>query len=422
MLQTICIYEDEKCRQFYPLTHLRPVYLMRPGILPLYQRVEQHFGKADLTLLSRNQIAPLLAEQVSQCPVNTISRGDGAVLFINGRIRNYGDLAKLAQDSDSCTSFVNGGETVAVLFQPSVLGSIPSTAPSQAYTDLYRSKATEFSTVETSAVLYNYCWEIMADIKPAIEQDFKSLGLQKASGSAIVHEGAHLVNDEQICLGDGVEVLPGSVIDASGGPVFIGQNTKVESHAAIYGTSYVGPDSIVMAGKITASSIGNCCRVGGEVEESIFQSYVNKYHAGFIGHSYVGSWVNFGAMTTNSDLKNNYSNIRVSLNGEGIDTGSIKVGSFIGDHTKFGIGTLLNTGINIGVCCNIYGGTLVVEREVPSFSWGNSANWVQYRFDKAIETAQRTCDRRRQPLSPNEIEILKAVSESTSSDDGVVTF
>jgi len=422
MLQTICIYEDEKYCQFFPLTHLRPVYLMRPGILPLYQRVEQHFRKSKLTLLTRNQIAPLVAGQLPQCPVNSISRGDGAVLFINGRIRNYGDLAKLAQDSDSCTSFVNGGETIAVLFQPSVLGSIPSTAPSQAYIDLYRSKAAEFSAVETSAVLYDYCWEIMADIELAIEQDFKFLGLQKTKGSAVVHEGAHLVNSEQICLSDGVEVMPGSVIDASGGPVFLGKNTKVESHAAIYGPSYIGPDSVVIAGKITASSIGNCCRVGGEVEESIFQSYVNKYHAGFIGHSYVGSWVNFGAMTTNSDLKNNYSNIRVSLNGEGIDTGSIKVGSFIGDHTKFGIGMLLNTGINIGVCCNIYGGTLVVEREVPSFSWGNSANWVQYRFDKAIETAQRTYERRNQTLSPNEIAILKAVSESTTSDDGVVTF
>jgi len=422
MLQTICIYEDEKYKQFLPLTHLRPVYLMRPGILPLYQRVEQHLGKKELTLLTRNQIAPLVAEQVPQCPVNSISRGDGAVLFLNGRIRNFGDLAKLVQDSKSCTSFVNGTDTVAVLFQPSVLGNLPSTASWQEYIDLYRSKAAEFTAVETSATLYNYCWEIMADIEPAIEQDFKFLGLQKESGTAVVHNGAYLINSEQIHLGDGVEVMPGSVIDASGGSIFIGQNTEIESHAAVYGPSYIGPDSVVIAGKITASSIGNRCRVGGEVEESIFQSYVNKYHAGFIGHSYVGSWVNFGAMTTNSDLKNNYSNIRVDLNDKGIDTGSIKVGSFIGDHTKFGIGTLLNTGINIGVCCNIYGGTLVGEKEVPSFSWGNSSNWVQYRFDKAIETAGRTCERRKQALSPNEIAILKAVSESSTDDDGIITF
>jgi hypothetical protein len=151
---------------------------MRPGILSLYQRVEQHLGKRELTLLTRNQIAPLVAEQVPQCPVNSISRGDGAVLFINGRIRNYGDLVELVQDSKSCTSFVSGDDTVAVMFQPSVLGNLPSTASREAYINLYRSKAAEFSAVETSAILYDYCWEIMADIEPAIEQDFKFLGLQ----------------------------------------------------------------------------------------------------------------------------------------------------------------------------------------------------------------------------------------------------
>jgi hypothetical protein len=149
---------------------------------------------------------------------------------------------------------------------------------------------------------------------------------------------------------------------------------------------------------------------------------VNKYHAGFIGHGYVGSWVNFGAMTTNSDLKNNYGTIRVSVNGEQIDTGSIKVGSLIGDHTKFGIGTLLNTGINIGVSCNIFGGTLITDKEVPSFQWGSTGNYVDYRFDKAIETIRKAAERRNVTLTAQEEALLQAIAEGARSEQGIIDF
>ena len=130
-----------------------------------------------------------------------------------------------------------------------------------------------------------------------------------------------MVNPDDVYFDSGTQIRPAAVIDASNGPVYIGCNSRIESHAAVIGPCYIGPNSVVLAGLIAASSIGHTCRVGGEVEESIFHCYVNKYHAGFIGHSYVAPWVNFGAMTTNSDLKNNYSNIRVSLGGEALDTG-----------------------------------------------------------------------------------------------------
>ncbi|MCK4371955.1 MAG: hypothetical protein KAW61_02360, partial [candidate division Zixibacteria bacterium] len=169
-------------------------------------------------------------------------------------------------------------------------------------------------------------------------------------------------------------------------------------------------------------SIGHTCRVGGEVEESIFHSYVNKYHAGFIGHSYVGPWVNFGAMTTNSDLKNNYSTIRSSVGGELIDTGSIKVGSFIGDHTKFGIGTLLNTGINIGVSCNLFGGSLIADKEVPSFSWGNSGRYERYEIEKAIDTACKSTARRNHTLSEGEVELLRQLFDGRVEEKGIMSF
>jgi hypothetical protein len=127
-------------------------------------------------------------------------------------------------------------------------------------------------------------------------------------------------------------------------------------------------------------------------------------------------------MTTNSDLKNNYSPIRVSVGGKMVDTGSIKVGSFIGDHTKFGIGTLLNTGINIGICCNLFGGGLTTDKEIPSFSWGNTGKYHTYAFDKAIDAVQRSAERRNVTVSASEVELLKLVSHNGLSSAGVLTF
>jgi len=371
---------------------------------------------------ARDSLSPLVAEQMRDNPVNIIKPEAGEVLFLNGRIRDYGDLAKLVRETRLSTAFMSMGETVAVLFKPDTIRNLAAVVTPNEFVSRFHDERTNIADFDTTATLYNYCWEIMDDIETGIEQDFKFLKESLAPCHHVVHDGAYIMDRNDIFLGDGVEVYPGSVIDASKGVVYVGPNTRIESNAAIYGPCFVGANSVVVAGKISASSIGHTCRVGGEVEESVFHSYVNKYHAGFIGHSYVGSWVNFGAMTTNSDLKNNYSNVRVTMNGRSIDTGSIKVGSFVGDHTKFGIGTLLTTGINVGVCCNIFGGTLLVDKEVPSFSWGSSGRYEVYEFNKAVETARRSMERRNQTISEREIAVLKCVSESSTTDKGAVVF
>jgi hypothetical protein len=130
-------------------------------------------------------------------------------------------------------------------------------------------------------------------------------------------------------------------------------------------------DTLIDGAKIRAGcSIGPVCKVGGEVEESIFHSYSNKHHDGFLGHAYVGEWVNLGALTTNSDLKNDYGNVQVTLPGKRpIDTGSTKVGSLIGDHTKTSIGTLLNTGSYVGAMGLLLATGKPLAKFIPSFAW-----------------------------------------------------
>jgi UDP-N-acetylglucosamine diphosphorylase/glucosamine-1-phosphate N-acetyltransferase len=417
MSMKICFYEDEKYSQFYPLTHLRPVYAMRAGIVPLFRRAERFFDEPDIGLCARPDLAGTVSAEFRDYPVNIIKRIDNQpVLFLNGRVRDYGDLADRVVGARLITKICDAfGETVGVFFPVETVDSIPEVATIELYLEALEAEGEHMATADTTATLYDRCWELVDDIEKEIKADFGYL-IDKLpeSNTSGLPEGFHVVEPLKVFVGDNVAALPGSIIDASGGPVYIGDNTRIESQVAIYGPCYIGPNSVVVAGKVAASSIGHTCRVGGEVEETIFQSYVNKYHAGFIGHSYVGSWVNFGAMTTNSDLKNNYSNIRVTVNGESYDTGSIKVGSFVGDHTKFGIGTLLTTGINVGVCCNLFGGGLITDKEVAPFSWGNSAGYQTYQFDKAIKAIRRTTERRNVELSSSEERLLQALAENQS--------
>ncbi len=420
---TICLFEDSKLKNFLPLSQLRPVYALRAGIVPLYMKCRRYFNDADITLACREQLARFLADSEKNYPVNIIKKGGADILFLNGRIRDYGDLPKLVGESRISTLYQNNGEVVGILLKNDAVRDMSEVATPLDYQQHLEKEGGNIPDFDTSATLYNYVWEIMGDIDREIRADIDSLK-ETLTGphGARIHDGAFWVAQDEIYLRNDVEVMPGAVIDASGGPIYIGGNCRIEPHAAIFGPAYIGPNSTVVAGKITACSIGHTCRVGGEIEHSVFHSYVNKYHAGFIGHSYVGSWVNFGAMTTNSDLKNNYSNIKVTVNGTTVDTGSNKVGSFIGDHTKFGIGTLLTTGINIGVCCNIFGGLLVSDKEIPPFSWGTTGSFVPYDFRKALETAEVVTERRGYKMNNAEIAMLQAVAESTTSDKGVLNL
>ena len=420
----VCFFEDSKFDQFFPLTCLRPVYTLRAGIEPLFKKARRYFVDPDFAFVARDQVAPLLAEQYRDYPVNIIKKPEGGdVLFINGRIRDYGDLPKLISESRLSTSFVHDGQTVAVLFKVEVLSQMASVATSDMYVSAHKLRESEIPAFPTTATLYERNWEIMADVEREICDDYNFLLPTMTSGrNVVIHQGAYIVNPSKVHFENDVEVFPAAVIDASKGPVFVGANTRIESHAAIYGPCFIGANSVVLAGKIVASSVGHTCRVGGEVEESIFHAYVNKYHAGFIGHSYVGQWVNFGAMTTNSDLKNNYAVIRATVNGKSLNTDSIKVGSFIGDHTKFGIGTLLNTGMTVGVACNIFGGGLTVDKEIPSFRWGNTGMYKSFAFDKALETAQKAAARRNTQISEREVEILRKVFDDGLTNEGVINF
>jgi UDP-N-acetylglucosamine diphosphorylase/glucosamine-1-phosphate N-acetyltransferase len=227
--------------------------------------------------------------------------------------------------------------------------------------------------------------------------------------------GVHVIGDHALHLAPDAEVEPGTVLDLRGGPIVLGRRARVAGLTRLEGPAAVGSHTQVLGGRIRAgTTLGPGCRVAGEVEASIFQANSNKYHDGFIGHAFVGEWVNLGAMTTNSDLKNTYGTVKVWRDGQLVDTNEQKVGAMIGDHVKTGIGSLIDTGTVIGVAANVYGGSAVLATKwVPSFAWGTPPKLSLHDPMRALETMHEVMRRRGVTLTDAYREMMDAVFDIT---------
>jgi UDP-N-acetylglucosamine diphosphorylase/glucosamine-1-phosphate N-acetyltransferase len=212
-----------------------------------------------------------------------------------------------------------------------------------------------------------------------------------------------LIDARNIFIGPNTRIGSGVVLDASDGPVVIDAGAVVMPQAVVIGPAYIGPHTrIKIAAKIYQNtSIGPWCKVGGEVEDSVFHSFANKQHDGFVGHSYFAPWTNLGADTNTSDLKNNYSSIRVTLEGREHDTGRMFLGTIMADHAKCGINTMFNTGTVVGVGCNLFGGDFP-PKYLPHFTWGGAGGLQEYDFDRFCATASIVMQRRERQFSEHE--------------------
>jgi len=219
---------------------------------------------------------------------------------------------------------------------------------------------------------WNYIWDLILANPAQLTDDFRTAGRSGIDGEAQVEDPIAIRgNRSNIYIGRGVKIHPMVVLDAEHGPIYIDVGAEIHPFTRIEGPCYIGRQTILLGAKCReGNSIGPMCRIGGEVEESIIQGYSNKYHDGFLGHAYVGQWVNLGALTANSDLKNDYSEVKITLDGRTqLPTGSTKVGALIGDHTKTSVGTLLNTGTCVGAMALLVTSGKLLPKFIPSFTW-----------------------------------------------------
>ena len=243
---------------------------------------------------------------------------------------------------------------------------------------------------------WNYTWELILANREQLTRDFSTAGRSGIEGTV---EEPRAIRGElkDVYVAPGAVVHPMVVLDAAGGPIYIDQRAEIQPFTRIEGPCYIGKESILLGTKCReGNSIGPMCRIGGEVEESIIQGCSNKYHDGFLGHAYVGQWVNLGALTTNSDLKNDYSTVSITLEGRRpIDTGSTKIGALIGDHAKTSIGTLLNTGAYVGAMALLTATGKPLPKFIPSFAWFIEGVVTKgFGKNQLFETAKKTMPRR----------------------------
>ncbi len=258
-------------------------------------------------------------------------------------------------------------------------------------------------------------WEIFLKNGDALEQDFKRLSRGRKSASVSI---TNTLLGKNIFIEKGAK-LECAIINSGSGPVYIGRDTEIMEGAVIKGPVAICEGAVVKAGaKIYGpTTIGPYSKVGGEVNNSVIFGYSNKGHDGFLGNSVLGEWCNLGADTNNSNLKNNYSEVKMWSYAEKreIPTGLTFCGMIMGDHSKCGINTMFNTGTVVGVSANIFGAGFP-NKFVPSFSWGGAAGITTYRLQDACETAGRVFVRRHKKFDAKERDILSYVFSITKKE------
>lgn len=228
-------------------------------------------------------------------------------------------------------------------------------------------------------------------------------------------KGVSVIGEGTVSLHATAVIEPGVTVDTREGPVRLDEHVRVEGPGRLVGPLHLGAGTTVYGGSVGRSSIGPVCKVRGEVDGSVLLGFSNKAHDGYLGHALVGRWVNLGALTTNSDLKNSYSAVRVSLPHGSEDTGLLKVGVFLGDHVKTGIGTLLTTGAVVGAASNLFGGG-TPPRVVAPFTWLGPEGPTPYRFEKFVEVARAAMARRGHALTDGVRSVLARTADGAGPD------
>ncbi len=422
MNDTLILFEDEGYRTLLPLVYSRPTFELRCGMFTLRERVAALTGE-EARAICRPYLANVYG--AGRWPLSLLSRSE-PIMLINGRALDLDWLPDLLASPVDTIIITDVGRGPGP--RPTLLGARLSPALASAVLlylinqeiGLALTELRRFAKIrERSASMVVFPWDLVTENGGQVIRDLVLHKLRVSWPTAAEHPpqsaGIVLSNPEQIYIHPGAKIEGPLAIDARDGPVII-DAARIEPFSLIQGPTYIGPGALISSARVRGeTSIGPVCRVGGEIEASIIQGYSNKHHDGFLGHSYLGEWVNIGAMTTNSDLKNTYGTIKVSVEGLGqIDSQVLKLGCFLSDHVKLGIGLHLNGGAMIGPGSNIFG-VHFAPKNIPPFTWGGEI-FREYRIDAMIDVTRKVMGRRKLALTSSQELMLREVFAMTRGD------
>ena len=385
-MSAIYLYDDLCARTFEPYALTRPAGEMRAGALLVRERWERALGTNVVGYVAAPHLAGF--DEPGAPPVVT-----SGVLPVGSWVANARFCPAL--DTIGQPNEVMSGDKLAAVRLAHDL-DVDELRDGTANIGSYAYQSRTSHDVTTAAGWWmNEVWDYIGALVPMLAHDLPVLG---ASMSDDLPLGAIRIGTGSVFVEEGAVIEAAVCFDVSDGPVLVRSGARVQAFTRLVGPLYVGRDSTVTADRIANSSIGDVCKVHGEVSNAIFIGHANKGHDGFVGHSVLGRWVNLGAGTITSNLKNTYGTVQLWTPDGVRETGMQFLGTLFGDHAKTGIGLRLTTGTVLGAGANVYG-SVMPPKAVAPFSWGEPGSFMDYRLDKFLDVAARMMSRRHVILS-----------------------
>ena len=431
-VQTLVFYDDARARTFEPFALSRPLCEMRVGALLMRERWEHALRAKAVSFVGAPQLAHFTEDgapvfESALIPVGTILVNSRAAIALAD-----GALAYLRRDDKQPaptdrTWYVNGalaavqlrGNLDSALLANGTIAleeiaalDLAADAPVPAKRRTEGSEQADTNArVDVNGVWLEEVWDIVRHLSPLLTADIPalaaSLKCSTVPSMAPTQPENSVASDHLAFAEQGATVEPFTLFDTTLGPILLRKGATVQAFTRVVGPCYIGENSSVMGDRISGSSIGDTCRVHGELSATVFVGHSNKGHDGFVGHSIVGRWVNMGAGTITSNLKNTYGTVAL-WTPEGVrDTGLQFLGTLFGDHVKTGIGMKLTTGCVLGTAANVF--DRMPPKVVEPFAWGTGAPYGSYSIDKFVETAERMMSRRHVTLNDEGRALLRDI-------------
>ncbi|MDQ6871687.1 MAG: hypothetical protein M3037_06695 [Gemmatimonadota bacterium] len=383
-MSALYFYDDVRARRFEPFALTRPVSELRAGTSLIRKRWERATSFSSAGFISSPHLAnfeegtaPPAVAHKSEIPAGSVIVNSRCVIPLDVKLDRF--------DLLMCE-----GMAAAVR----LARSMPVSQFADGSIDL-GSIQTSLGGKKIKGRWMNEVWDFVSSLTEQLTEDIPhhagALTLRTPSDATIVGK-------QKVFIEEGAEIGPQVVLDASGGPILIRRGAVIAPFTHLIGPIAVGRDSHVLGDRVASSSIGDHCKIRGEFSNTIVLGHSNKGHAGFVGNSFLGRWVNLGAMTTTSNLKNTYGPVQLWTPAGMRDTGLQFLGTFFGDHVKTGIGTMLSTGTVIGAGASVFG-TNMPPRVVPPFAWGDGEPYETYELARFLVVAERVMSRREVKLS-----------------------
>lgn len=401
MVKQFCFFNDEKTERFKPLTLTRPVDDLRVGFYTIKEKWERSLEGYNACRIVPDYLVSVYSKG--------IYKDNEPCLWVNSRYLPDQELLFAIEDLQINEKIINDNDVVVALLDENKSS------------ECFQKGVYDFDNLTSRkqkiGVSVNYIWDLIKFNAEQIAADAKLSGMKNITTTGLGVE-AVVNHKENIYIGDDVQIEPGCIFIAKDGPIVIENDAKIEAGSILRGPIAVGKNATIKMGAriYGGTTVGPVCKVGGEVSGSIFHSFSNKAHDGFCGNSIFGQWVNLGANTITSNLKNDYKNVKVIdwESQQPIETGRQFLGTIMADHSKTAINTMLNTGTICGVSSNVFIDYLT-PKLIDSFTWLGPEGKKIYRFEKAAEVMASMMKRRNIDLNSGYLQMMKSVFAARKS-------